>query len=417
VPAAVLGEPRVRIRTYLNEIETSGRASEVAFYTPLAVHVFRGLLGYRAVDCFINQTGEAGIPDARVLSHHDRSEWAVCEAKLHDADIRNERRRHRIWQEQVVGHHYITSETVYVIMCAPLTFRVYDVREQLVAGIDLHPSQNVFIDVRSGATHPLQDQPVRDALRVISAAASLEAPQYQSFRTGALEGGYIPLSRDTVDMLHRAFTFGLEELRRYCRSFFVILRDQHEEVSPLLRQVAQQLDDAGTDPQLRARLHNRQRYLRRKYRVALQLFEQDFPQFQHDQTYAGTATQAHFEDIFVTDAAYIALTRVFFVRICEDIGLTTRKVSNQGPGVWRNFVQHIKDEYKDLLAVAYRDASRVYSRLFEETVFDWSGEGNGALNAILERILFRLNAFSFAQVDRDLLGTIYQYFRPKYSIS
>jgi len=80
-------------------------------------------------------------------------------------------------------------------------------------------------------------------------------------------------------------------------------------------------------------------------------------------------------------------------------------------------VQHIKDEYKDLLAVAYRDASRVYSRLFEETVFDWSGEGNGALNAILERILFRLNAFSFAQVDRDLLGTIYQYFRPKYSIS
>ncbi len=80
--------------------------------------------------------------------------------------------------------------------------------------------------------------------------------------------------------------------------------------------------------------------------------------------------------------------------------------------MWRAFVEHVKDEYKDLLNVAYRDAARVYSRLFDETVFDWSGEGNGVLNAILERILFRLNAFSFARVDRDVLGTIYQYFRP-----
>ena len=403
----------MRIRTYLRELEASGRASEVAFYTPLVVHIFRHLLGYRAADCIINESGEMGIPDVRVLSHEDRSEWVVCEAKLHDADIRNERRRHRIWQEQIAGHHYITSETVYVVMCAPLTFRVYDVREQLVAGIDLDPDQSVFTDVRSGTTSPLHDQALREALHVISAAASLEAPQYHEFRAGALEGGYVPLSRDTVHLLQRVFTFGLEELRRYCKSYFLVLRSEFEEASPLLRQVAQQLEDAGTDPQLRSRLRNRQRYLRRRHRVALQLFEEDFPQFQHDQTYAGTATQSHFEDIFVTDAAYIALTRMFFVRICEDIGLTTRKVSNQGPGVWRSLVQHIKDEYKDLLSVAYRDAARVYSRLFEETVFDWSGEGNGVLNAILERILFRLNAFSFAQVDRDLLGAIYQYFRPK----
>jgi len=403
----------VRIRTYLNELATSGRASEVAFYTPLVVHVFRHLLGYRAADCIINESGEAGIPDIRVLSHHDRSEWVVCEAKLHDGDIRSERRRHRIWQEQIVGHHYITSETVYVVMCAPLTFRVYDVREQLVAGIDLDPDQSALTDVRSGATGPLHDQALREALRVISAAASLEAPQYHEFRAGTLEGGYVPLSQDTLHLLRKAFTFGLEELRRYCKSYFLVLRSEFEEAAPLLRHVAQQLEDAGDDLQLRSRLRNRQRYLRRRYRVALQLFEDDFPQFQHDQTYAGTATQAHFEDIFVTDAAYVALTRIFFVRICEDIGLTTRKVSNQGPGVWRNLVTHIKDEYKDLLSVAYRDAARVYSRLFEETVFDWSGEGNGVLNAILERILFRLNAFSFAQVDRDLLGTIYQYFRPK----
>jgi len=60
----------------------------------------------------------------------------------------------------------------------------------------------------------------------------------------------------------------------------------------------------------------------------------------------------------------------------------------------------------------------VYSSLFEASVFDWfgkqnAGSANGELHRILERILFRLNSFDFRQIDRDLLGSIYQYFRPR----
>ncbi|MEK7832219.1 MAG: N-6 DNA methylase, partial [Acidobacteriota bacterium] len=130
-------------------------------------------------------------------------------------------------------------------------------------------------------------------------------------------------------------------------------------------------------------------------------------------TYAGTEKEEHFEDIFITNTAYVALSRLFFVRICEDIGLTTRKVSHEGPSLWRSVVEQIKDSYQDLIEVAYKDVAHVYTQLFEETVFDWYGRGNGQLNDILERILFRLNAFSFNDVSRDLLGSIYQYFRPK----
>jgi hypothetical protein len=32
---------------------------------------------------------------------------------------------------------------------------------------------------------------------------------------------------------------------------------------------------------------------------------------------------------------------------------------------------------------------------------------------MLERILFRLNAFSFGAMNRDVLGSMYQYFRPR----
>jgi len=155
--------------------------------------------------------------------------------------------------------------------------------------------------------------------------------------------------------------------------------------------------------------------VKRKHQVALQLFEGggDYEQFKHDQTYAGTKEEKHFEDIFITNTAYVALSRLFFVRICEDEGLTTRKVSHNGPAAWRKFVQEIRDHYQDLLLVAYLDVRHIYSQLFEETVFDWFGRGNSNLHKILERILFQLNAFNFANLKRELLGSIYQSFRPK----
>src|SRR5208337_4192086 len=59
------------------------------------------------------------------------------------------------------------------------------------------------------------------------------------------------------------------------------------------------------------------------------------------------------------------------------------------------------------------DVASVYSSLFESSVFDWFGQGNGLLHDILERILFRLNAFSFREMNRDVLGSMYQYFRPR----
>ncbi len=43
------------------------------------------------------------------------------------------------------------------------------------------------------------------------------------------------------------------------------------------------------------------------------------------------------------------------VRICEDAGLTTHKISNSGIAVWREFVQNIKGNYQDLLDVAFKD--------------------------------------------------------------
>ena len=118
------------------------------------------------------------------------------------------------------------------------------------------------------------------------------------------------------------------------------------------------LQAAGSDAKLGAQIQTQIRRTQRRHRLVLQLFDVDYLQFKHDQTYAGTKEEAHFEDIFITNTAYVALSRLFFVRICEDIGLTTRKISHEGPGLWRRFVEHIKGRYQDLIETAYTEATR-----------------------------------------------------------
>ncbi len=390
----------------------AGTLSEIGFYTPLATHVFGRLLGYPPPDRVINKSGKHGIPDIRLRSQEDGSEWAVVEAKIDDQDIRDNGKRAAIWHDQILEHGYVTPETYYVVLCAPRTFYVCDLDGQLLE--TLHIEEDHLTDPKTGDRFPLSDKAFRERMHVITYAASLERRQFQSFREGNLKSGHIPLTPETLPQLQLAFAYAIEKLSEYCRFCFRELQRENSEAKEEIRKIEQRLEDIGSGPvRLRAKLRYKILTLRAKHRVALQLFEDDYDRFKHDQTYAGTQKEEHFEEIFCANTAYVALSRLFFVRICEDSGLTTRKISNSGIKVWRNFVENIKEHYQDLLDVAFKDVRHIYLSLFEPTVFDWFGKMDGKLHDTLERILFRLNAFSFREIDRDLLGAIYQSFRPR----
>jgi len=390
----------------------SGTLSEIGFYTPLATHIFGALLGYPASERVINKSGKHGIPDIRLYSQEDRSEWAVVEAKLDDHEVRDEGRRERIWREQILEHGYIGPETFYVVLCAPRTFYVCDLEGQLLETLHIEP--NCLRDPRLGAEFPLSDKAFRERLLLISYAASLERRQFDAFREGKLKSGHIPLTIATLDQLQGVFSSAINQLKMYCRSHFRRLREEYQEAKSRVAEVDQKLENIGSGAiKARQKLLYQRRTVRARHRLAFQLFEDDYDRFKHDQTYAGTQQEEDFEDIFCTNTSYVALSRLIFVRICEDVGLTTRKISNSGIAVWREFVQNIKGNYQDLLDVAFKDVAHVYSSLFESSVFDWFGQGDGRLHDILERILFRLNAFSFREMNRDVLGSIYQYFRPR----
>jgi type I restriction-modification system DNA methylase subunit len=401
------------LKKYLSAINALGAVSETALYTPLATHVLSGILHYPAKNYAINKSGAKGTPDVRVLSGADGSEWVVCEAKLKDDEIREEKGRHRVWREQILKRGYIRAETFYVLLCAPRTFYVCDLDGRTLEGLHVEEGDRELSDAKSGERLPATDDAFRRLLARVTFEASLAGPQYEKFRRGELAGGYILLSPETVGDLQDTFDYGLRRLKGYCVRVFDLLKQEYGAAADELRGLNARLAGAGDDVKLCRPIEAEIRRLRRRHDLVLRLFETDYPQFKSDQTYAGTKEEAHFEDIFITNTAYVALSRLFFVRICEDIGLTTRKISHEGPGLWRRFVEHIKGRYQDLIEIAYRDVAHVYSQLFEETVFDWYGRGNGELNEALERVLFRLNAFSFKDVSRDVLGSIYQYFRPR----
>jgi hypothetical protein len=399
------------LRKYLAAIKGLGAVSETALYTPLATYILSGPLNYSAKYYAINKSGAKGTPDIRIFSGEDNSEWIVSEVKLHDEDIRKDTRRQHIWKDQILQRGYIRAETFYVLLCAPRTFYVCDLNGAILDGV--HIEDNELIDIISHTRLQITDSNFRNLLGRITFEASIQRPQYDQFRRGELSSGYITLSPETIDDLQDTFDFALRQLKSYCIQAFDHLKQEHQDASVQLKRWEKKREDVGSDLKSQKKVQAQIGRLKRRHRSVLQLFEVDYPQFKHDQTYAGTEKEEHFEDIFITNTAYVALSRLFFVRICEDIGLTTRKISHEGPSLWRRFVENIRERYQDLIEVAYKDVAHIYSKLFEETVFDWYGHGNGQLNDILERILFRLNAFSFKDVSRDVLGRIYQYFRPK----
>ncbi len=119
------------------------------------------------------------------------------------------------------------------------------------------------------------------------------------------------------------------------------------------------------------------------------------------------------KDVFCKESVYVQLNKLLFIRICEDKDLLARKVSNGGIAVWRDFTTYLKESYRDLILLAFSDATHLYGHLFAEGVFDWYLAGDGDVNATLNRVLWRLNLYDFSGVDRDILGKLYEKYFPR----
>ena len=115
-----------------------------------------------------------------------------------------------------------------------------------------------------------------------------------------------------------------------------------------------------------------------------------------------------YENEFCLQTVYIFITRMLLIRICEDKGLITQKISDGG---YKNYLDfsarfftYIADANRTLLELAYKDTSFIYGHFFSRDIFDWYTWEEETI----VRLFWVLNRFDFAQVSADLIGRIYE---------
>lgn len=124
------------------------------------------------------------------------------------------------------------------------------------------------------------------------------------------------------------------------------------------------------------------------------------------------------KQVFCQESIYLLLNRLLFIRICEDRGLLSKKISNGGAERLREQLMEpvLGDTgvFKQIVQFSYGGAKNIYYHFYEKNnPLDWYESGDGELNRVLNRVLWILNQFDFAKVDRDILGKLYEKFLPK----
>lgn len=157
--------------------------------------------------------------------------------------------------------------------------------------------------------------------------------------------------------------------------------------------------------------HQRQAILRHDNRDAIALRENyDLWKSLVQETMLSGMSEAEQQSEFALQATYVTFIRLLLIRVCEDKGiLPFRFLSNGGLKHWqedmeRYFLFATGNPYNTLLDMAFQNAQNIYAHFFTgRELFNWYTMDR--LRFV--RVLQQLSRFNFADVDSDIIGTIY----------
>ena len=136
------------------------------------------------------------------------------------------------------------------------------------------------------------------------------------------------------------------------------------------------------------------------------------------------------KEIFCKETAYVLLNRILFTRVCEDKGILGQRLSGQGLATGYREREKKRLPWLRILKDACEDAQEWYEHFYMLSMFDWweipehlrgvlkseekaeLEECEKDLNDAIGESLKRFNPFDFGDVDRDILGHVYQEYLP-----
>ena len=137
-------------------------------------------------------------------------------------------------------------------------------------------------------------------------------------------------------------------------------------------------------------------------------------------------------EVFCRETAYVLLGRVLFTRMCEDKDIIETMISGKGIAEALKYYgkRGIENAYLRLSNESRKEIKKYYSHLHELGFFDWwvieevkkgtliyddrkiQDNLEKDLDYSIKKALRRLNRFDFTQVNRDILGDVYQGYLP-----
>lgn len=129
--------------------------------------------------------------------------------------------------------------------------------------------------------------------------------------------------------------------------------------------------------------------------------------------------EAENKRIFCRESVYTQINKILFIRIAEDKDLLNQMVSDGGVtqffNFWSDYAKYTGDDkdYTDLFAVACDEMTELYEHLYSGSIFDWQLRDGSDLNKTFQKTFWHLNHYDFSNVNRDLLGDLYEKHLPK----
>ncbi len=359
---------------------------------PLLIH--QGL-GYDAKNIrFEKDRTDIKIIDERDI-HHIVFETKISERKLGKSALRQ-------------ALTYLQGGESFIVLAAPSWWRVYRPENKPVERMML------IGEIRFNEEDGIEN---KSLFLILSKSMMRDDERFSDFRKGISPAGFIKLDNIGFKKLVNALQLSFDMLYRYAD---IVWPHQLELYSKYSKE-KEELDNLEEDVKRSGRkeyvveesLHfisDKRRKLERKYAVQIEAVEKSYHRFLKIQPYSKYVSEKQVTTIYLNEVCHLALNRALMIRVLEDKRVLNPKISNGGIRLWRELTTFIRERYQYLLRFSFWDAELLYHHFFTEGIFDWYLKVDGELGDVMEIILFLLNSFDFSNVDRDILGQVYQEF-------